>query len=98
MTLVTAPIAIAIRRILGVPSVARIIAGSSRAAVNLDPDVETIVLAPQRSAAAGFKAVPVDRIGQDHQKQHGPKPAEPPSVGRIVAEHTDLLSPRGPHV
>ncbi len=98
MTLVTAPVAIPIRRILGVPLVTRIVAGSSRAAVNFDPDVETIIFAPQRSATAGFPALLVNDKVHHQREQHCAKQDEPPTLGHVVAEHTDLLSLRGHHV
>jgi len=97
VTLVTAPIAVGISRILGIPPVARIIAGSSGAAVKLNPDV-AIALPFQRPATAGFPALLVDRIANGQRKQRNAEPAEPPSVGRIVAKQTDLLSLRGHHV
>ena len=103
MTLVTAPVAIPIRRILRVPLVARIVAGSSRAAVNLDPNIATIVISPQRPAAAALhKVMPKperdQRYHQDRCRDLEFIGVKLPAVGPVPADQPDSPASGGRNV
>lgn len=94
MNLVSTPVTIRVRSVLGIPPAARIVAGPSRRAVDFNPHLATAFVPAQRCPAPVLQPLaPDDKPGHGQKERQRDQHDQP-----FVCRHTEFLSSGATHV